>query len=359
MLGFLKRLFAGDGGARDTARAASWVQEGYVLARTGKLTPALEKYDAACALAPTLGVAFLNRAFCRQDAFNLKARTWSPDEKTATLVQIADDLERAVELLPDELAAWRCLGHVSRRLCRYTRADLAFAALEERAPADYPHKSEIARERRAIAPKVGKERALDAVRALVVERDATEEEIARALTAMAPLVDEARAAFAEAKRAEAKRAELSTSQPATRAPDAKGDDAPVVDDGLLLPIDVLVAVGVLARRAGDLVRAAETLSFVIDVDKENPDAHRELSTIAALAGNAEAALRHAEAAYRADPSNAALVCNVGVAYLALGRLAPAEEFIAIAKDMAPKDPIVLRAWSALSAEKDARGVAGA
>jgi tetratricopeptide (TPR) repeat protein len=340
VLGLLKKLFAGTTDKRTYERAAVLVQEGYVLARTGKLTPALAKYDEACAMAPTFGLAHLNRALCRQDVFNLKGRAWSSTEKTATLVRIAEDLERAVELMPDEIAAWRCLGHVSRRLCRYTRADFAFSMVEERAPADYEHRAEAIRERHAMKPKVGKERALDAVQALLVDKDAPEADVMAALAAVRPLVDEARAAykgFTPIETAAASPKETAAS--------------PIVDEGVLLPVDVIYAIGVLERRAGDVVRAAEALAFVVDVDKEHPGAHRELSTIAAIAGNAGAALRHALAAYRSDPANAALVCNVGVAHLSLGQLVEAEEYLSLAKSMAPKDPIVERAWSALSDAK--------
>ena len=54
------------------------------------------------------------------------------------------------------------------------------------------------------------------------------------------------------------------------------------------------------------------------------------------------------AAYRLDPLDAGLVCNVGVCHLALGDLAQAREFIVLAAAMAPEDPIVIRAAAALN-----------
>jgi len=346
VLGLLKKLLGGSAERRAVERASMLVQEGYVLARTGKLTPALAKYDEACTVAPNYGLAFLNRALCRQDLFNVKSRVWSSADRIETLVRIADDLERAVTLLPDDIAAWRCLGHVSRRLCRYTRADHAFSVVEERASADYPHRAEATRERKAIQPKVGKERALEAVLALLALRDAPLEDVQDALASIRPLVDEARGA---------QRKPSGASAPPNTNVDHKGSVDDVIEDGEMLRVDVIYAAGVLERRVGDLVRAAEALAFVVDIDREHPGAHRELATIAALAGNAEAALRHATAAYQSDPSNAALVCNVGVAHLSLGQLAEAAEFLSLARDMAPKDPIVDRAWTALADAKRTSG----
>ena len=47
----------------------------------------------------------------------------------------------------------------------------------------------------------------------------------------------------------------------------------------------------------------------------------------------DVALKHSMAAYGEDPSNAGLVCNVGVCHLGLGHLDQAEEFLTIARDL--------------------------
>ena len=52
-------------------------------------------------------------------------------------------------------------------------------------------------------------------------------------------------------------------------------------------------------------------------------------------------------AYRLDPIDPGLVCNVGVCHLAAGDVVGAREFIDLARQMAPKDPIVVRALTAL------------
>ena len=53
-------------------------------------------------------------------------------------------------------------------------------------------------------------------------------------------------------------------------------------------------------------------------------------------------------AYREMPSDAGLVCNVGVCHLGLGDVDKAEEYIDLAWRLEPKDPIVLRAKDALA-----------
>lgn len=76
-------------------------------------------------------------------------------------------------------------------------------------------------------------------------------------------------------------------------------------------------------------------------------AHKELASLHFHGGQPDLALPHARAAYETDPTNAALVCNVGVCHLATGDLKEAREFLLIAKGLAPRDPIVLDAFKAL------------
>ena len=81
------------------------------------------------------------------------------------------------------------------------------------------------------------------------------------------------------------------------------------------------------------------------------DAHRELATIYLQLGKLDAALKNSLAAYKTDPANPGLVCNVGVCYLSLGQLTEAEEYIHMAKDMDRDDPIIVNAWDALQEQQ--------
>ena len=84
------------------------------------------------------------------------------------------------------------------------------------------------------------------------------------------------------------------------------------------------------------------LAELVERAPRHLDARRELATLFMKAGDARAALEHSVEAYREDPSNAALICNVGVCHLSLGDLAQAEEFLKMAIDLAPENEIAQR-----------------
>jgi tetratricopeptide (TPR) repeat protein len=122
-----------------------------------------------------------------------------------------------------------------------------------------------------------------------------------------------------------------------------------------VPPGLATLMGCLARKAGD-ARARALLDEAVAADPRDLEAVRNLATLCLASGDLPAALRASQAAYRLDPVDAGLVCNVGVCHLALARvgdtvddeqMARAREFITLARQLAPKDPIILRAVAAL------------
>jgi tetratricopeptide (TPR) repeat protein len=128
---------------------------------------------------------------------------------------------------------------------------------------------------------------------------------------------------------------------------ADGADTAVVVSPFLLTL-----AGTLARKVGDLERARSLLDTAVADDSKDLEAWRNLATVCLAQGDIAAAIKASQAAYRLDPVDAGLVCNLGVCHLAaadagLGNVDEAREYIELAARLAPKDPIVQRAMATL------------
>lgn len=301
-MSWLKKIFQRPGKEEAQRR----LQEGVVHARSGRLEEALAAYRAAIAADPDNAIAHLNEALALQDLYNRESEGLSDDERRARLEEIADALERALKRDESLLAAWRSLGHVSRRLARYVRAEEAFARLLELAPDDFPHREEAERELKVVEVRAHRERVLKRAIDLAVSKESTLVELREALEKVRPLLVHAD-----------------------------------------VPADAFWAAGVLMKRLDDKKGAREMFEACVERDPRHLNARRQLATLCIHTGEVREALEHSLAAFREAPSDPAVVCNVGVCHLSLGDLEQAEEFLKMAKGMAPSDPIVQRAWAAL------------
>lgn len=300
---FLKRLL----GLRDPRRAANLVVGGVVRARDGDLRAALAAYRQAVEADDTYALAHLNVALALQDLYNEERAALPPDAHGPRLDELAGHLELATRLDPDLEPAYRALGFVERARGRHGAARDAFQTYLSRAEPKDAHRERV---------------------------EAALQEVAE----QASITEAIQAAVAAAERVkdipEADRLEREAS---LRAALAK---APGRAEGWW-------ALGVLRDAARDPAGAVEALERALAADGSCIPAHKELSSLHFHANAPAKALPHARAAYDADPTNPALVCNVGVCHLALGNLHEASEYLVIAKGLAPKDPIVLDCLKAL------------
>jgi tetratricopeptide (TPR) repeat protein len=303
---------------------------GYVAAREGRLDAAQKLYDDAVDADPTLGVASFNAGQTALERYNRDAHSLDADAKRARLGEAFTHLTRAVDVDADHAPAWRALARVQERLARPADAEAAWARVEkllatqsdgdaaDRANA----RTEARRERERLKPAAAVAVAVADVRAHIAAVDLDVEAAVVAIDAAVVAIDAAAAANV------------------------------VVNAG------VMSLLGTLARRAKH-PQARAFFEAAIAADAHDIDAHKNLATICLEIGELPAALRASQAAYRLDPIDAGLVCNVGVCHLAMveagqGDLGQAREYIALAGQLSPKDPIVQRAMSALDRVERAR-----
>ena len=297
--------------------AEDLVTRGYIAAHEGRLEQARALYIEACDADPTLAVAFFNAGQVELELFN-KAGS-DDDVRASFLTGAAHHLQQALALQPDHPPTWRTLARVHERNRAFVAAVDAWTQARARLvtaepPADPQDLEEARREAQRLQPFAELEAALKAARqALQVDVD----------------VDAAGGVLL-ALRATWERC------------------APVVGGDGVEPSRLFTLLGALARKAQQTELARGFFEQAIARDKHDLEALKELATICMAQGDLKAALTSSMAAYRADPVDAGLVCNVGVCHLALGELDKAREFIELAAGMAPKDAIVLRAVAALS-----------
>lgn len=298
------------GGKKGRDKATALVTQGYVHAREGRLDEARKLYEAAVDADDTFAVAHLNLGLCRLDLLNRDAATLGEDERVDALDRVASALERALSLDSMAWMGWRALARVEERCARWARAEEAWQKLVDTAPRDNPAVGAEAKEARdALKARAHADRVRR--RAMVaLDAEATPEERTAALAALVPLLDDASmAAF--------------------------------------LPHGASLA-GTLARRAGDRAQARTLLERAAAADRTDVDALKELASVCMEDGDLARALTVSIDAHREMPSDAGLVCNVGVCHLGLGDVDKAEEYIDLAWRLEPKDPIVLRAKDALA-----------
>jgi tetratricopeptide (TPR) repeat protein len=301
---WLKKLL---GKKKDPEQAAHRLARGVQLAMHERFEEALAMYESAITLDPDYALAYLNHALALQDLYNRASADLEADERRERLRQIRDSLERAVELDEELWVAWRSLAHVSNRLADFVGAEEAFVRIVSRAPEDFPHHEEAEQELKAVEQKAERQRTLERAIQLAVDPDAELEDLREVVEQVQPLLI----------------------HPET-------------------PDDAFWATGVLLRRLEDIEGAREMFEACVERAPRHLDARRELATIFMKAGEHREALEHSVEAYREDPSNPALICNVGVCHLTLGELEQAEEYLQMAHDLAPENEIVRRAREALT-----------
>ncbi len=289
-------------------RATALVTQGVVHAREGRLVEARRAYEAAVDADDSLGVAHLNLGLCRLDLYNraLAARAeGAAVEDEPALEEIIVPLRRALALEPQHVVGWRALARVEERCESWAAAFDAWGEVEARAPDDSPEKKEARERRRSLERKAAADRARR--RALAaLEADVPVEDKRAALEELMPFVDE---------------------------------------PGLVARGHALA--GTLSRRAGDRDQARALLERAAADDKADVDTLREIASICMEEGDLRRALAASIDAYRERPTDGGLVCNVGVCHLGLGDVEKAAEFIELAHQLEPKDPIVVRAREAL------------
>lgn len=313
-MSWFKRAF----GKKGRERATTLVTQGYVHAREGRLDEARKVYEAAVDADEGFAVAHLNLGLCRLDLLNRDAAALDEEARFDALDAIAASLDRALALDGAQWMGWRALARVQERRAKWAKAEDAWTRFIETAPHDgsggaglavevaEAKKARDAIKARAHADRV-RRRALAAL-----SSDTAEHERSEALAALTPLLDV--------------------------------DDANVA---AVLPRGAALA-GTLARRAGDRAQARALLERAAHEDRADVDALKELASVCMEDGDLQRALTASIDAYRERPSDAGLVCNVGVCHLGLGDVDKAAEYIDIAWRLEPKDPIVLRAREALA-----------
>lgn len=301
-MGLIKKLMR----KPDRKKAVALVEKGVGYAAASKPKAALKLYLQAQAADDSYPLAHINEGLARLDLFNLARESLDASERAQALEAIAAAFERGLERDPENLAALRGLGFTARRLGRFIDAEAAWEKLVEVAPAEHPYRKEASKELAELRPKAKKERTL---RATVT------------------------AALDEAASADALEAALQEA-----APDLDTDD---------VPPKLYWAAGVIHRRLGQDDDAIKRFGACVGLDPRHFDARRELATLCMRKGFHKRALEHSMIAYQEDPTNPALVCNVGVCHLALGHLDKAAEFIELASGLDPDDPIIQRAMQTL------------
>ncbi|MBI1944196.1 MAG: tetratricopeptide repeat protein [Deltaproteobacteria bacterium] len=290
----------------DRKKAERLVTEGYVHFREGRLDEALSRYEAARKADHGLAVAHLDAGLCRLDLYNRDAARLDAAAREAALSAAAEALDAAVAHDPTSWRGWRALANVLERRLQWAAAEDAWAKVVTHAPADGTERAEAQRAVAALAHKAAADRARQgALAALKDDRSADAQRAAA--TALVPFLDEA------------------TIVPRARA-----------------------LAGTLWRRAGELGEARRLLEAAVVEDADDVEALRELASVCLAQGDLDAALRASLDAYRRQPTDAGLVCNVGVCHLGLGALDEAAEYIDIAARLDPDDPIIQRAKEALA-----------
>jgi tetratricopeptide (TPR) repeat protein len=295
-------------GKKAREKATALVTQGVVHARQGHLDKARLVYEEAVDVDEGFAVAHLNLGLCRLDLFNRDGRGLDETGQRTALDAIVEPLRRAVVLDPSASTGWRALARVEERRGRFGHAEDAWQELNALAPKDSQALLDAQRGRQAVAGRAAADRARRrALAALDVDVDDAER--AAALAQLLPLLDNAEI------------------------------------NGVLVRGFALA--GTLARRTGNRAQARVLLEKAVAADARDVEALRELASVALEEGDLARALDASVDAYREDPADAGLVCNVGVCHLALGDVKKAGEYIELAWRLEPKDPIVARAKDAL------------
>jgi tetratricopeptide (TPR) repeat protein len=292
--------------------------KGYVAAREGRLDTAQKLYEDAADADDTLAVAWFNAGQTALERFNRDSAALNEAERSQRLEQALTFLVRAVATDDAHTPSWRALARVQERLGQIENAEASWARVErslltgvELTPEDRDALALARSERQRLKPAAELASTLHAATTLLGTDDVAADAARAAIDALLLARDTAVAA------------------------------------GLAVPAHALQVAGSLARKTADLARARTLFEASLVERPRDPEALRNLATVCQGLGDVQAALRASIQAYRLDPTDAGLVCNVGVCHLAAGTLSSAREYVDLARQLAPKDPIVLRALAAV------------
>lgn len=301
-MGLLSRML----GKRDPERAQRWIEKGLHAAKSGRMEEALDAYQKATKADAESAIAHTNVGIALLDLYNKDVGTLDDTDATERLLAIESVLLRATELEDAQLPAHRALGHCAMRLHHFALAAKSFARAAASLDEENPARDEL--------------ETLQAEAARLAKRDAVVERAAKA-AAFDDVTDEERDEAAQ---------ELVY--------------VLIEDDA---PADAFWAAGAIALRKGNAAAAREHYETCLEKNPHQDRARRELAKLCMNEGDMKAALEHSLHAYQADPVDAGRVCNVGVCHLALGHRGKAQEFLELAQELAPTDPIVQRAIETL------------
>lgn len=312
---------------------------GYIAAREGRLDAAQKLYDDACDADPTLAVAWFNAGQTALERFNRDVAALDDAGRADRLRTAAGHLSRGLDGDANHMPSWRALARVHERLGRLDAAFGAWGRVEACLGMPHPDAAAVAIDLVAARTEARRERA----------RLKTAADLASATRHVQELIgqDAVDAAVAAAA------VEALVVGRANAMAEGAADGADGADGGVVVSPFLLTLAGTLARKAGDLERARFLLDGAVADDAKDLEAWRNLATVCLAQGDIAAALKASQTAYRLDPVDAGLVCNLGVCHLAavdvgLGSVDEAREYIELAARLAPKDPIVLRAMAALT-----------
>ena len=359
--------------------------KGYVAHREKRLDAAQKLYEDAFDADETLTVAAFNAGQTALERYNRDVDNLDDAARWQRLQHARGWLERTLEVDPRHGKAWRALARVDERLGRFDAAQAAWTRAEAcLVPEDggeivdsesdrnlEAERAEARREQARLKPAADLQRALVQARELQRDGATAPTPAHRSAVADADANDDADAAddaddhdgaprndaeegADEAPQTDEERlaqARVAAAEVLIRVAECYGEDplpgVENLDDG------IFTLAGLLLRKAGLLEEAASHFRRAVEEDRKDLEAWKNLATVVQASGDMKGALQAATSAFKLAPSDAGLVCNVGVCHLALGDLEEAAEFIAIAKGLAPKDPIIAKASAALAAAQRA------
>jgi len=301
----VKRLF----GQPDRVRAVRLLADGVRRAHDGEIAAALDDYRRAIRADDGYALAYLNVGLALQDLFVRDQATLSAEQQARRLTEIVPELDRAIELDATLVPAWLARGYVLRALGHDAAAAVDLESYLELAPPEEKRREQVTRDLEELKLRVKQaEQRRDAIALVSVTpaRDATTDQ-----------QDEEQQALAEALQ--------NLTEALARAP----NDA-----------ELWWATGVARRRLDEADAARSAFMRALEVDPGFAAAVRELSTLAFREKQFEHALELARRAHELEPTNPAVICNLGVCHLELGHQAEAREYIELAAKLDPEDPII-------------------
>ncbi|MBN2360552.1 MAG: tetratricopeptide repeat protein [Deltaproteobacteria bacterium] len=301
----LKRI----AGRPDRVHAVRLLADGVRRARDGEIEAALGFYRRAVRADEGYALAHLNVALALQDLYARDQATLTAEQCAQRLTEIAPELDQALELDPTLTAAWLARGYVLRALGRDQGAVSDLEKYLELASPKDARREQVERDRADLQRRIqlGEQRR-EAIAAVSAElpRDATgDQEIAQQLA-----LEQALERLTEA---------------IAREP----DDA-----------ELWWATGVARRRLDEPEAARAAFERCLEIDPDFAAAVRELSTLAYRDQQYDRALELARRAHQLQPTNAAVICNLGVCHMELGHYSEAREYIELAAKLDPDDPII-------------------